>query len=145
METNSQGYAALCIMDLDRFKSINDSFGHQAGDRTIETVSSIITEALGPGSLAGRMGGDEFMVYLDNFADKASVCEKIERLHKAIDAAHVCDGLSVTSSIGVVLAAEEQPDFETLYSQADQALYRAKELGRDRVFIAGMEPEQSPK
>ncbi len=128
----------LCVimLDIDHFKSINDTYGHAAGDQLIRALAEIINSLLRSGEVAGRYGGEEFCILIPN-AD-AAVGEKIgERLRKKIeeDARNAIPEHAgrVTTSVGVASLAGGADDARRLVDQADQALYASKESGRNRV------------
>jgi len=133
--------AAVLLIDLDHFKSINDRFGHAHGDRVLEIFAASARHAVRPSDLLGRLGGEEFAAILcDISLDKAvAVAEKIrERFAHAtleIDNHPVC----ATVSIGLAHCQEAELDVASLLAQADQALYIAKERGRNRVEVASLE------
>jgi len=127
---------AIIMIDLDHFKSINDRFGHPMGDEVLRRVGLYLVEALRQEDVVCRYGGEEFSVIAPNGANAAA--ELAERLRQGIEALHItCNGqpLKVTASFGV--AWSEEPD-ESLLSQADAALYRAKQGGRNRVEVAAI-------
>ncbi|PYB73411.1 MULTISPECIES: GGDEF domain-containing protein [Rhizobium] len=129
------GEASLAIIDIDRFKSINDRFGHNAGDLVIQEISAIFRQVFGERHLVARLGGEEFGVIL-NGSEPAQRLALVERARSLVAGrGFVCDGieLSVTMSAGV---AEFLPDRrpEWVYAQADKALYLAKSHGRNRVM-----------
>jgi diguanylate cyclase (GGDEF)-like protein/PAS domain S-box-containing protein len=132
--------AVLCL-DLDRFKEVNDLFGHAAGDKVLQTAASRITAILRPGQMMARLGGDEFAILmpaLDNPAVAGRLAEDILDVLRARDEAADMDGISC--SIGIALCPDDATDREALLSHADTALYRAKVEGRAtyRFFEAGM-------
>jgi diguanylate cyclase (GGDEF)-like protein len=128
---------ALVIADLDHFKSVNDSFGHASGDRVIETFSGFLREAAAGHHVAGRIGGEEFAIILPG-TNLAAARLFAEGARSAFSALPI-DGLPVdnrcTASFGV---AELHPseDFAGLMRRADQALYQAKNAGRDCVRVS---------
>jgi diguanylate cyclase (GGDEF)-like protein len=129
---------AFIAFDLDRFKSINDSYGHLAGDKILCGFGSVVTEALRPGDVFGRIGGEEFACLLGDVSP-AGAAMIAERLRERVADMEVDFGpsrLRTTVSLGVVIATRPQPDLEALMSAADRALYRAKECGRNRVEFA---------
>jgi diguanylate cyclase (GGDEF)-like protein len=131
---------ALIAFDLDQFKLINDSYGHLAGDRMLCSFCNMVTESLRPGDLFGRVGGEEFACLLADVS-AADVVTTAERLRCRFANMEVHSGSSLlraTVSLGVAMAAQTQPDLETLMSAADRALYRAKHLGRNRVELEKM-------
>jgi diguanylate cyclase (GGDEF)-like protein len=134
--------AALLMIDIDHFKSINDRFGHAAGDAVIRGVGQSIVSTVRNVDIAGRLGGEEFTVLLpETSAAEARVAA--ERLRRAIGESnleHQGQPLPVTVSLGVAsLRAED--DLEAVIARADAALYRAKHEGRNRVVVeAAQEP-----
>lgn len=129
---------ALAILDIDHFKRVNDSYGHPAGDEVIRRVVAMALEVMRDQDLVGRLGGEEFVIVLpDCTADDA--IRACERLRKAIGAATILleDGQAVriTLSTGVAQMTESD-DRIRLIAHADEALYRAKDGGRDRVLLA---------
>lgn len=128
----------LMMTDIDHFKRINDTYGHLVGDITLKTVARTITENLRPHDLFVRYGGEEFALLLPD-TDVKNAQIVAERLRKAIaDFKIQRDDFTfqVTVSIGIT-PTQHEDELETLISEADQALYRAKELGRNRVEVFG--------
>ncbi|MDH4413194.1 MAG: GGDEF domain-containing protein [Rhizobium sp.] len=130
-----QGEASLAIIDIDRFKSINDRFGHQAGDRVIQSISSVLREVFGEPHVVARLGGEEFGVILQGgtLPQRLVLVEQARRRVAEECVAFHDTQLRVTISVGVAeFRSDKRP--ETVYAWADKALYLAKEMGRDRVF-----------
>ncbi|AZO77833.1 MULTISPECIES: GGDEF domain-containing protein [unclassified Bosea (in: a-proteobacteria)] len=129
---------ALLAFDLDHFKAINDTYGHDAGDSVLKLFASIAREAAGPAAMSARLGGEEFAILLPGLgAEEArTVGEGIAR-HFAEAAAH-SDGLAIaaTVSVGLATARAGETDLAELLAAADRALYKAKLLGRNRIEIA---------
>jgi diguanylate cyclase (GGDEF)-like protein len=125
----------LIVCDIDRFKAVNDRHGHAAGDAVLRDVAYRIRKELRAYDLAYRLGGEEFVVLLPG-ADLEATSEMGERLRTAIEA-EPSEGVEVTASFGVAASGDEGLDFSALFEQADGALYRAKEDGRNRVATAG--------
>ncbi|MEO6853003.1 MAG: diguanylate cyclase [Rhodoferax sp.] len=130
------GALSLLMLDIDHFKRINDTHGHQVGDAVIQMVAAVCRKQLRDLDVIGRLGGEEFAVTMPN-ADQAQAMAIAERLRQAIEAASVplAQGLPVrfTVSIGVTLLSNGLTNLDTLLDQADQALYRAKNKGRNQV------------
>ena len=127
---------AIMMVDLDHFKDVNDSYGHEFGDKILRSVSKRMLSVLRDNDLLGRYGGDEFCLCLPN-TGKADCIAFCERLHKDVATLSVSSGSTsrpVSISIGITII---QPGQETTLtknlSQADQALYRAKRNGRNRT------------
>ncbi|MCK9899679.1 EAL domain-containing protein [Frankia sp. Cpl3] len=124
----SQGdSSALLLLDLDRFKEINDSFGHHMGDALLVEVGSRISGALRPGDVQARLGGDEFAVLLEN-ADTDTARRVADRVLHALSGPFEVGGMTlhVGASIGAALYPEHAPDAQTLLQRADVAMYGAK-------------------
>ncbi|MEM8665714.1 MAG: sensor domain-containing diguanylate cyclase [Pseudomonadota bacterium] len=129
---------ALVLLDLDRFKLINDTHGHAAGDGVLTKVAQICDAVLGDDAILGRVGGEEFALCLPGF-DQDGAFRAMERLRLAI-AGHPFDdvgGEPVTASAGLAMLDHAKPDLATWYKTADTGLYAAKEDGRNRIVIAG--------
>ena len=128
----------MLLFDLDRFKKINDTFGHPIGDQTLCIFADVLSRTIRPTDKAGRIGGEEFAVALPGCGgDAALFAARRIRLAFQTDAEWV-DGrmLAATVSIGVATAPENGTSAAELISRADKALYRAKELGRNRAVRA---------
>ncbi|MCL9794809.1 putative bifunctional diguanylate cyclase/phosphodiesterase [Frankia sp. AgKG'84/4] len=121
------GTFALLLLDLDRFKVINDSLGHQAGDALLTQVGSRIADALRPGDLHARLGGDEFAVLLEN-ADADAAHRVAHRVLAVLSEPFEVAGvtLHVDASIGAAVFPDHAPDTQTLLRRADIAMYAAK-------------------
>jgi len=131
----------VLMVDIDHFKRINDNFGHHAGDEILKAVAKRLRSALRGNDLCIRLGGEEFAMLVCS-SDPQAVAEIAERLRMAVAAAPVLADavhVPVTVSIGVALQGPGDEDLETLMRRADEALYRAKGAGRNRVAIAGQE------
>ncbi|MFN7386774.1 MAG: diguanylate cyclase domain-containing protein [Lysobacteraceae bacterium] len=131
---------ALAMLDIDHFKQVNDRFGHDAGDQVLRDVAAVMRRSLREGDLVARLGGEEFGIFLPDVGAEAAV-QRLDRLLSSIRSACMIGGEPVTASIGVVHAAEAESNapYDTLYRLADQALYRAKRGGRNRV-VGAAEP-----
>jgi diguanylate cyclase (GGDEF)-like protein/PAS domain S-box-containing protein len=127
--------AALLLLDLDRFKSVNDSAGHAAGDHLIKVVGQTLDERIREPDIAARIGGDEFAVILRDI-DLAQARAVAEELRLAIGAAEA--GRDCTASVGLCRLHGDVPDPETCLRAVDRAMYRAKGQGRDRVVVGSI-------
>ena len=130
---------SLMMIDVDHFKRVNDTYGHQAGDAVLVTIASSLLCSLRKQDVIGRYGGEEFAVILPETA-KQNAMVVAERFRNVVASAETDIGssrLSVTVSIGVAaLSDEEASNTEALVRAADRALYRAKQEGRNRVMAA---------
>jgi len=127
--------AALILFDLDRFKSINDNFGHGTGDEVLIAFCRSATSQLRSNDLFGRIGGEEFAALLPD-TGREDALSLSERVRAAFEAASQCvEDLPIraTVSAGVALSTNASDDLASLLKAADQALYRAKASGRNRV------------
>ena len=126
---------ALLFIDLDHFKRVNDSLGHLAGDRLLQTVALRITACLRATDLVARLGGDEFLVLLADASDRGDVEDVARKLLAAIEAPFDAEGrpISVSPSVGVALYPEHGTSPSELIKHADAAMYLAKARGRANV------------
>jgi diguanylate cyclase (GGDEF)-like protein len=131
---------ALALLDLDRFKSVNDRFGHAVGDRVLETIAVMLTDNLRATDLPVRLGGEEFVVVLadSDLSTAQEVCERVRRAVSGHDWSTLQPGLHLTTSVGIAgwNVGESASDW---MARADRALYDAKRAGRDCVAVAAMD------
>ncbi|MDJ0766271.1 MAG: GGDEF domain-containing protein [Myxococcota bacterium] len=126
---------SVVMMDIDHFKRINDTYGHQAGDTTLAGLSGLLRTELRHEDLPARYGGEEFVVSLP-FTDATQGVSVIERLREKIQAADFMKNRQqVTASFGLAQFHEDKTELD-LINRADQALYKAKESGRNRVVMS---------
>jgi len=127
----------VCYLDLDGFKPINDTFGHEAGDRVLIEISQRITRTLRSGDTVARLGGDEFVILLLDLEEEDECKTTVERLLEAIGKPLEVVGksFSVTASIGITLFPLDNQDADTLLRHADQAMYITKQTGRNRYHL----------
>jgi diguanylate cyclase (GGDEF)-like protein len=132
------GELAVFMMDLDHFKVVNDTYGHQTGDLVLQKVGEICREVLRDLDCVGRLGGEEFAVLLPR-TDVEHAMAVAERLRDAMEHASVAashgETVRFTISIGVATLRDETTSLDTLLNQADRALYQAKHCGRNRVTL----------
>ena len=134
----------LIVGDLDHFKGINDTHGHAVGDAVLKDVAYVLRKQLRAFDLAYRLGGEEFLILLPG-SDCDTAGELAEQLRRAMSADPL-GGLDVTISFGVVASAlGEAFEYESLFAKADEALYRAKQSGRDQVCVFGRTTDQPPQ
>jgi len=139
---------ALLLLDLDRFKHVNDSLGHLVGDQLLRVVAERIRASVRAADTVSRQGGDEFLILLSEIQDADAVARVAEKILEAMTAPFEIDGHAITTSfsIGISLFPDDAADFDTLLRQADTALYQAKAGGRgtyrfftDQMNVAAME------
>lgn len=129
----------LLILDLDRFKEVNDTLGHPTGDRLLQTLAQRLTHGVRPNDLVARMGGDEFAILLPKVRDTESAREVALRLRGALAEPVRMDGMDfdLQVSTGIALYPDDAPDFESLMQRADIAMYVAK---TDRTGVESYDP-----
>ena len=133
-----RGYLfAVLFLDLDRFKLINDSLGHLAGDQLLIVLAKRFLSCIRPGDVIGRFGGDEFAILLDNIADAEDGTHIAERILASVGEPIDLDGheAALSGSIGIAFSATGYEKAEDLLRDADTAMYRAKSLGRARFEV----------
>ena len=134
---------AVLFLDLDRFKHVNDSRGHETGDKLLKTVAQRIRSTMRAEDVVVRMGGDEFVVILKGVKSSEQVSEAASRINHALAAPMVVDGrtLVTTVSIGVALYPHDGADMGELLRHSDTAMYQAKDRGRNnfQLFAPGMD------
>ena len=128
---------AVLFVDLDRFKAINDRFGHAVGDETLLAVGSRLREVLRPHDTVARLGGDEFVVLCEDLEDDRAAVRVAERVLAALERPILCGDHAVVSSasIGIALTRRSDTTPDALLRDADMAMYRAKETGRNRIEV----------
>jgi diguanylate cyclase (GGDEF)-like protein len=123
-------------MDLDHFKRVNDTWGHPAGDAVLRNVAAVANATVRSTDLVGRLGGEEFIVLLPGTSGDAArrIAEKLRTALEASPVQWEQTTICATASIGIAgTTALEKRSFDSLYSDADKALYLAKQRGRNRV------------
>lgn len=144
---------ALFIIDVDNFKAVNDKLGHMYGDMVLASLSSMLKKLFRSDDVAGRVGGDEFFVFLKNFHSTHLIQTKAAEICELYRNTYIESGqmVSISASVGISLCPEHGCDLETLYKNADTALYEAKARGKDQYYLyeappdgAGPGPEGPP-
>ncbi len=131
------GVHALFIIDVDNFKAINDTFGHQAGDTFLTTLAERIKSCFREIDIVGRIGGDEFFAFMKNVPNLAGVGSKANLLLQKMIEAYTLDvSLSVSGSIGISIYGQNGTTLDELYASADEALYEAKRRGKNMFCFA---------
>ena len=131
----SQQPFSVLFVDLDHFKSINDTHGHAAGDEVLRVVARTLGEQLRRSDMLGRIGGEEFSVFLPD-TDLSGALQVAENLRQAVQHSHPRVGeltLDITASIGVASRSRDVQTMQALQQRADEAMYEAKKAGRNRV------------
>jgi len=124
----------IAVMDIDSFKQINDTYGHLVGDGVITQTAKILHSILDENSFVGRVGGDEFMMFFEDQSFE-EVLKKMQQVQNAIHDLHMIRDKKITYTISIGIAQREAEDktLDDIISKADQNLYKAKALGRDRI------------
>jgi diguanylate cyclase (GGDEF)-like protein len=127
---------AVMYIDIDKFKSINDSLGHEVGDQLLKQFASRLKENVREEDILCRVGGDEFLVLLNGMKEKKVVVDIVSRLHKAFQQPYLIDNhkIVVTSSMGIAVFPQDGINSKILISRSDIALYQAKEQRNDFQF-----------
>ncbi len=136
-QTRGAGILAVLFLDLDRFKVINDSLGHRAGDSVLQAMAERLLRFIRPSDTLARMGGDEFVLVAEDMPDEEATVELGNRVIEAGREPFAVGGeeLVCTVSVGIATTADAHHGAERLIQEADLALYRAKDRGRDRTEV----------
>lgn len=136
LKNESLGEHAFLLIDIDDFKNINDTFGHLFGDSVLVNVAEKISALFRSSDVVGRIGGDEFIVFMKNAGQKQarekaqSICEAVRQKYNGME-----EQVEITCSVGVSLYQMGKGDYNTLFSQADIAMYKAKKAGKNQCYI----------
>ena len=133
---NPESSCSLSIIDIDDFKVLNDTFGHDMGDKVLSRTGDILMELYRPTDLIARFGGDEYLVLADRMTDENIIRRRYDELSVRIaEEAAAISGMTITFSMGTVHTHDQDVDFSKLFQQADEALYAAKEAGKNGCVI----------
>lgn len=132
----SNSYLGLMFIDVNKFKYINDTYGHKKGDEILVLVSKILESSTRDGDLVARFGGDEFLVLLPNLKSMEDVEVIVSRIIDEKNKKFKYEGIDISLSIGISLYPENGSDINELISRADEAMYVAKNKGGDNWFIS---------
>jgi len=140
---------SVMFLDIDRFKYINDHYGHRAGDALLQDVATRLGSCLHESGTVSRQGGDEFTILLEGIRQPRDVVDMVNGIFDSMKEPFTLEGqeIHITSSIGIAVYPNDGTDLETLMKHADNAMYRAKESGRNRFqfYASGMNEEVSKK
>lgn len=139
-KNEGKAHGALFLLDLDHFKEINDNFGHPVGDEVLTKAANIIKSVFREGDVVGRLGGDEFCIFIDSaYVNENTVETKGRLLNERLRISYTKDNghtIKISTSIGIVIHRTNDVTYEELYKAVDVALYKAKEKGRDCYVIS---------
>lgn len=144
---NNTGFNALMIVDIDNFKYVNDTYGHLTGDRTICAIAELLSGYFRKTDIIGRIGGDEFVVFMIGVPSKDLARQKADSFANLIKyQPNIKPHVNVTVSIGLSISDPRPYTYEELFKQADQALYQAKRNGKGQYaeFGMGIRRQQQP-
>ena len=135
---------AVCYLDLDGFKPVNDTWGHETGDRLLIEIAQRLLGCVRAGDTVARLGGDEFVLLLGGLPERDDCTGALPRLQAAVCTPCVLDGrvLAVSASIGVTVYPDDASDADTLLRHADQAMYSAKQAGRNGFHLFDADQER---
>ena len=135
---------AILFLDLDGFKSVNDTFGHVAGDTVLKEVATRLPKAIREVDAVARFGGDEFVLLLNNVKNEKNTALVADKIMAALSEPFIIDGetCKIGASIGISIFPDDDVDMDSLISQADTAMYTAKNGGKNnyRFFEESMRP-----
>ena len=136
---------AVMFLDIDHFKSINDSLGHATGDKLLQSIANRLRSVVRSTDTVSRLGGDEFVVLFSEFDQIKTLIPKIEKIREVISLPHHIGGMNIdiSTSMGISLYPDDGEDSDTLILNADSAMYHAKENGRNRFYF--FKPEMRRK
>ncbi len=135
---------AICFLDLDNFKPVNDNYGHEIGDQLLIEVAERIKTVLREEDTVSRQGGDEFAILLNDIESYEHCRQTLERLHASLALPYIIDGYAhnISASTGVTLFPADDGDIDTLLRHADQAMYQSKQAGRNRYQLFDTQYDQ---
>lgn len=136
INTNPTNVAVMFMIDIDYFKNINDTYGHIFGDEVIQAIAKALNKISKYKMSIGRIGGDEFIVYIEHNLDRIGIKEIARQIRYQLDNLVIRSKLfSITATIGISQYPKDGNDFKSLYQACDKALYRGKDKGRDCHII----------
>lgn len=128
---------AFLILDIDKFKDVNDTYGHAVGDKVLQRVGEFLKSQFRDGDIIGRIGGDEFVILMKQVSSREAALVRVQNMVERIRSIkHVeMDGQAITFSVGVAFSPEQGIRFDDLYRNADKALYQTKRGGRNNFSV----------
>ncbi len=142
-----QGMLALCFIDLDKFKEVNDQYGHAAGDLCLKKVAELLLHSVRETDTVARLGGDEFVIVMDGVTEQSAVVSTLHNLLLQLQQPFVFEQhqLQLSGSIGIALYPLHGQDQASLLAAADRAMYKAKQAGGLRLCTAAEPPQLTGK
>ena len=139
------GLHAFMMVDVDNFKTVNDTYGHKVGDDVLQAVSFELMGLFRSADVIARLGGDEFVVFMKDVRTVSQVKNKARALNHAVKniGEHKTNGIELSCSIGIALSPEDGRNFDELYPKADNAMYVSKKAQKGIITVFGMENEQN--
>jgi len=136
---------AVCFLDLDNFKPVNDNYGHEVGDQLLIEVAKRIKANLREEDTVSRQGGDEFAFLLNDIESYEHCKQTLERLHRSLADPYIIDGYAhnISATTGVTIFPSDNSDIDTLLRHADQAMYQSKQAGRNRYQLFDTQDDQN--
>ncbi len=130
---------ALILIDLDDFKSVNDTFGHRFGDEVLQKTAEMLLETFGANDIVGRIGGDEYLVFCKDMLEMTAIQEKLERLYAVFAATEIGnkEKYHVRASVGVAVSANGADSYKRLFDMADRSMYKVKRSGKNTYAFRG--------
>ena len=135
-------HSAICFLDIDNFKMVNDHYGHMIGDDLLKKVAAVLQCHLGENDIIARLGGDEFVFYVHDYKDEEQLAQSLNKISEALRMDF--DGFSISGSIGIACYPKDGESYENLLFKADQALYYSKFNGKDHYHAYSQECEKKP-
>ena len=138
----------LCVLDLDSFKSVNDLYGHETGDRVLELFANLLKKEMRRDDVCGRIGGDEFILFLRNMKNGEALKQFIARINAFFQSGAsqlIGKQLQVGVSAGAIAVPEHGRDYDFLFGKADEALYSVKQNGRHGICIAEKKKDEADR
>lgn len=140
-EHNPTASCSLAIIDLDNFKAVNDTFGHDKGDKVLSRAGAILLDLFRPTDLVGRFGGDEYIILTHGLVNDDLLRDRFDEFRSRLNNRSMEKlGTTLTSSVGIVCAVNDPVDFDEMFHQADAAMYEAKRCGKNRCVVKPYEP-----
>jgi diguanylate cyclase (GGDEF)-like protein/PAS domain S-box-containing protein len=136
-DNKSNVSGALFVIDVDNFKAVNDELGHLAGDKVLKGIASMFLEVFSENSIIGRIGGDEFIVFLKDINSEEALCKKADELVNGFEREFIemTREYKVSGSIGIAMYPQHGKSFKELFKNADKAVYLAKKKGKDTYCL----------